>query len=147
LGLWYPIEHMNRSEFLSELGRLARDFEDEAPSTGCINSTNVRSCSACMFSDGLDNCYKCTHCADSKNCSNISHSRGCDSCHGSAYLTNCRHCTGSAYLIESVSCSECNYCVGCVGLVKKDFHILNQGYSRSEYFEILKKLKRELGVR
>ena len=37
--------------------------------------------------------------------------------------------------------------VGCVGLVKKDFHILNVGYSRKEYFEILEKLKRELGVR
>jgi hypothetical protein len=34
-----------------------------------------------------------------------------------------------------------------VGLVKKDFHILNQAYSRQEFFELVKKLKAELGIK
>ncbi|MEE8410334.1 MAG: hypothetical protein V3T05_12055, partial [Myxococcota bacterium] len=77
---------MNRAEFLSEYNRLQRDFEDEAPSVGCLNSTNLRSSAYCMFSDSLENCYRCTHCKNSVNCSNLSQSTGCDSCHGSAYL-------------------------------------------------------------
>jgi hypothetical protein len=33
-----------------------------------------------------------------------------------------------------------------VGLVRKDFHILNVQYSRTQYFELLEKLKAELGL-
>ena len=62
-------------------------------------------------------------------------------------MTNSRNCHNSAYLIHCVGCTDCNYCVGCVGLHKADFHILNVKYSRSEFFAILKKLKRELGIK
>jgi len=143
----YPKGRMNRAEFTSELERLLRTFEDDAPSTNCINSTNLKACSMCMFSDGLESCYRCTHSHDSVHCSNLSHSSGCDGCHSSAYLINCKHCTGSAYLINSTNCSDSTYCFGCVGLVKKDFHILNVAYSRKEYFDRVTKLKRELGIR
>jgi len=37
-------------------------------------------------------------------------------------------------------CTDCNYCYGCVGLSKKEFHILNQPYTRSEYFALIKSL-------
>ena len=40
-------------------------------------------------------------------------------------------------------CTDCNYCYGCVGLDRKEFHILNQPYSRREYFEIVKHLKEQ----
>jgi hypothetical protein len=33
-----------------------------------------------------------------------------------------------------------------VGLAKKDFHILNVKYTRSEYFRIVEALKAELGL-
>ena len=42
----------------------------------------------------------------------------------------------SAYLVLSRNLSDCNYCFGCVGLSKKDFHILNVAFPRKEYFEI-----------
>ena len=137
---------MNRAEFLTELNRLTREFEDDAPSTGCINSTNLKACSSCMFSDALESCYRCTHCKECVNCSNISHSKGCEACHSSAYLVSSKHCSGSAYLIHCSVCSDCAYCFGCVGLVKKDFHILNKPYPRAQYFEIVGKLKKELGI-
>ena len=50
-------------------------------------------------------------------------------------------CTGSAYLIQCSSCIDCTYCYGCVGLTKKEFHILNVAYSRTEYFALLKTLR------
>jgi hypothetical protein len=45
-----------------------------------------------------------------------------------------------------VDCSGCTYCFGCVGLSRKDFHILNQPYDRSTYFKITSKLTRDLGL-
>ncbi len=138
---------LNRAEFLSEFGRLERQFQEERPSFNCIGSTGVRASAACMFSQNLENCYRCTHCSNCSHCSNLSHSHSCVSCHASAYLIDSQHCTGSAYLIRCISCSDCTYCVGCVGLVNKDFHILNQPYSRKDYFAIVDKLKKELGIR
>jgi hypothetical protein len=49
-------------------------------------------------------------------------------------------------LVRSVSVSDSNYCFGCVGLSGKDFHILNEPYDRSTYFEITRRLLRELGL-
>ena len=49
--------------------------------------------------------------------------------------------------VRCTDCTSCTYCFGCVGLSKKDFHILNVGFSRQEYFELTKRLKKELNVR
>jgi hypothetical protein len=40
----------------------------------------------------------------------------------------------------------CNYCFGCVGLSNKDFHILNEPYDRSTYFETVARLSRALRI-
>ena len=54
----------------------------------------------------------------------------------------------SLILLPTLRCNaDCTYCFGCVGLSKKDFHILNVGFSRQEYFELTKRLKKELNVR
>ncbi len=48
--------------------------------------------------------------------------------------------------MRSVGCNGCSYCFGCVGLSRRDFHILNEAYDRATYFEITARLARELGV-
>jgi len=53
---------------------------------------------------------------------------------------------GSAYLVRSVGCSGCNYCFGCVGLSRRDFHILNKPYARATYFATVSRLARELRI-
>ena len=58
----------------------------------------------------------------------------------------CDRCAQSSYLVKSVDCTGCTYCFGCVGLNKKDFHILNKPYDRSTYFAITSRLVRELGL-
>ena len=60
---------------------------------------------------------------------------------------NSENCANSAYVYFSRNLSDCTYCFGCVGLAKKDFHILNVAFNRTEYFELVHKLKRELGVK
>ena len=65
---------------------------------------------------------------------------------------SCSHCVASercaqsSYLVRSVDCTGCTYCFGCVGLVRKDFHILNKPYDRSAYFALTARLARELGL-
>jgi uncharacterized metal-binding protein len=70
----------------------------------------------------------------------------CVGCHDCAYCVRTENGTRSNYLVLSRNCSECSYCFGCVGLSKKDFHILNVKHSRSEYFRIVKSLQAELGL-
>jgi hypothetical protein len=137
---------MNRTEFQSEYNRLTRAFESDQPSVACIGSTNVRASSHCMFSHDLTRCHRCTHCTGCTDCTGLSHSRGCESCHESAYLLDCTGCSKSAYLVQCLGCTDCTYCFGCVGIAKKDFHILNQPYSRDAYFKLTKALRRELGL-
>jgi hypothetical protein len=55
-------------------------------------------------------------------------------------------CVGSAYLVRSVGCNGCTYCFGCVGLSKRDFHVLNERYDRAAYFELTARLARELRI-
>jgi hypothetical protein len=63
---------------------------------------------------------------------------------------SCQHCTDTrnssscSYLVRCANMTHCTYCLGCVGLSHKDFHILNQPYDRSTYFEISRRLAREL---
>lgn len=67
-------------------------------------------------------------------------------------LSGCHHCvecessSGSSYLVRCVGMSSCSYCFGCVGLSGKDFHVLNEPYSRQDYFALVKRLRRDLGL-
>ena len=45
-----------------------------------------------------------------------------------------------------IDCNGCTYCFGCVGLSKKDFHILNEPYERQEYFAKVSELRRALRI-
>jgi hypothetical protein len=64
----------------------------------------------------------------------------------------CTHCIDtqssvrSSYLVRCTALSDCTYAFGCVGLARKDFHILNQPFDRTAYFETTRRLMRELGI-
>ena len=116
---------MTRTEFQAELQRLRREAGVTEANAGSFRSDDCRGCLRCMFCSGCTNCYRCTHCT------------GCEATTGSSH---CLRCTGSAYLVQCASCSDCTYCTGCVGLARKEFHILNQPYSRTEYFALIKTL-------
>ncbi len=48
--------------------------------------------------------------------------------------------------MRSTACVGCAYCFGCVGLSRRDFHILNEPYDRAAYFELTARLARELRI-
>jgi hypothetical protein len=68
----------------------------------------------------------------------------CVACLGCQHCLDCERCTTSAYLVRSVGCRGCSYCFGCVGLSGCDFHVLNVRYDRAAYFELTRRLAREL---
>ncbi len=137
---------MTRRQFETGYQQLRREFGDSSENPGSFRSEGCRHCANCMFCEDCEGCYRCTHCARCQDSSHLTHCRDCQNCHGSSYCVQCSNCVGSAYLDLCHSCSDCTYCFGCVGLGKKDFHILNVKYTKNEYFRIMKALKAEMGL-
>ncbi len=137
---------MNRQEFEAELRRLVQANEGRTDNDRCLECTGCERCVDCTFCKGSKGLVRCHYCVESQRCWDSTH------CRSSRDLLLCNHCTSSercvqsTQLIRCVDCVGCNYCFGCVGLVKKDFHILNKPYDRSAYFALTAKLTRELGL-
>jgi len=83
-----------------------------------------RDCVDCAFVEKSELCYECVDCIDSY---------GCDFCQ------NCINCTSSAWCYD---CKSCSNCFGCVNVRQKEYHIFNERYSKEEYFEQIKTLKK-----
>jgi hypothetical protein len=62
------------------------------------------------------------------------------------HCVDCERCSQCAYVVRSIQLTGCTYCFGCVGLTRKDFHILNEPHDRRSYFAITQRLTRELGL-
>jgi hypothetical protein len=133
------------AEFEAELRRLVRAAGEGADNTGSIEVIDCRRCVECTFCARSVGLYRCHYCTDSERLVSSTH------CRSSRDLSQCNHCTDSercmqsSYLVRCFDCTACSYCFGCVGLVGKDFHILNQPYSRSDYFATLARLQKQLG--
>jgi hypothetical protein len=131
---------MNRSELEAEYARLLREFGASEKHLGSFRSEGCAGSRYLMFCTGCRNCYRLTHCQDCEATTGSGHCLRCVGCHDCSHCEDALACTRSAYLLRCSFCAECNYCLGCVGLEKKEFHILNQPYTRSEYFAIVKGL-------
>lgn len=81
------------------------------------------------YGTNVELCYNCVSIGD-----NSYHLRFCDSC-----WMNVR---------DLEYCSYCGYgvtdCFGCVGLRHASYCILNQQYSKSEYFELIRRIKAQM---
>jgi hypothetical protein len=137
---------MTRTEFESAFRKLIQAATRDSANVSCLACERCERCSECTFcvgSRGLARCHYCEACTDCTDCSHCVRSTGCLACQ---HCVDSERCVGSAYLVRSVGCSSCAYCFGCVGLSKRDFHILNERYDRNTYFELTARLARELGI-
>jgi hypothetical protein len=137
---------LGKREFLEQFQKLAKSYAADPGNPGSYACEGCQRCANCMFCKDCDSCFQCTHCTRCELCNNCSHCVECKSCHACAYCVQSENCTGSAYLVLSRNLQDCNYCFGCVGLTKKDFHILNVPFPRTEYFKVVGRLKKELGL-
>ena len=140
------IASLDKRHFLDELTRLAQMFAADPGNPGSYSCKDCERCANCMFCSTCEGCFGCTHCTGCIQCNHCSHCVDSKTMHNCAYCVQSENCIQSAYVFLSRNLADCTYCFGCVGLSKKDFHILNQQFSRQEYFELVKALKRELGI-
>jgi hypothetical protein len=131
---------MTKSEFAAQLERLRRAHVD-TENPGSYRSEGCEQCMSCTFCEACRGCYHCTHCRECVSTTGSSHCLRCTGCHDCSHCEDSESCGSSAYLLHCRSCTDCTYCYGCVGLTKKEFHILNVGYPRTEYFALLKALR------
>ena len=138
--------HMNRIEFESALKKLVAQVGARSENRGCLacerceRSADSTFCTDCK---GVTRCNYCTKCDDCVDSSHLSQCTGCLSC---THCVASQRCTASAYLVKCIGCVGSTYCFGCVGLHKKDFHILIDPYDRAAYFANVAALSRELGL-
>jgi len=128
---------LTRTEFEAAFKALRADYAARQDNVSCIGCEHCSRCTESMFcieSQGLVRCQYCTRSIDCTDCAHCQRSTACLRC---THCDDCERCTASAYLVKSIGCNECTYCYGCVGLSKKDFHILNQPYDRQTYFAIV----------
>lgn len=140
------VTQISKRGFLELLQGLTKEFASDPGNPGSYACTGCERCTNCMFCTNCDSCYACTHCTGCELCNNCSHCVDSKSLHSCAYSVQSENCTSSAYVVLSRNLADCNYCFGCVGLSRKDFHILNVPFERTEYFKVVGRLKKELGI-
>ncbi len=137
---------LERGAFERALRELTRDVKAGDANPGSYQCEGSERCYGCMFTTDSTDCFGCTYCKECEECSECTHCTRCKGCHKSSYCIDSSNCSQSSYLIMSQDCSECVFCFGCVGLVKKEFHILNQPFRRDVYFKKLAKLEKAFGL-
>lgn len=132
--------------FQAELAELVRAYESEKDNPRSIECHSSENCVECTFCRGCSGLLRCHYCVDCERCVLSTHCRSSKDLHSANHCVECERCSDSSYLVRSYDCVGSTYCFGCVGLVGKDFHILNEPYPRSEYFAVTAKLKAALRI-
>jgi hypothetical protein len=137
------MSRLSVAEFEARFQALTRSLDagDNEQCVECVRSLCCSRCTFCVESERLVGCHYCVRCRAATDCSHCRESERLVDCH---HCIECADCIRSSYLVRCSAMSGCSYCFGCVGLARKDFHILNQPYSRQEYFQITGELGRSL---
>ena len=133
----------DKAEFTKTFQSLLAAFEATTDNPGSYKSSGAR-CSESMFTTNSEDCYRCTYCDNCSRCSQCTQCKHCVECHHSTYCEYSERCTDCSYVVYSRDCYGCVFCFGCVGLVEKEFHILNEPYPRDAYFKLVKVLTKAL---
>jgi hypothetical protein len=136
----------SRAEFEAALRGLLQDRDQRTENRACVACTGCERCEGCTFCKASVALTRSHYCVDSQRLTDCTHCRASRDLLRSSHCVACDRCAESSYLVKSSDCTGCTYCFGCVGLVGKDFHILNRPYDRSSYFAITARLARELGI-
>jgi hypothetical protein len=136
---------MNKTEFDAELRRLVDAHQRAQDNVGCVECASCEGCRDCTFCKNGKRLTRCHYCVDCERCSASTHCRQSRDLLSCNHCDRCERCSQSSYLVQCFDCTGCTYCFGCVGLVGKEFHVLNQPMTRSEYFATIAKLGKPTG--
>ena len=138
---------LEKSAFERALRELKKEIKSSSDNPGSYKCDGSVRCYGCMFTTDSQDCFSCTYCDGCEQCSECTHCARCTGCHQCSYCADSINCSESSYVVLSEDCSECIFCFGCVGLVNKEFHILNEPFSRDEYFKRLEVLEKEFNLK
>ena len=154
---WDPTVYGRDYDFSKSFFKQFLDLFREVPVPSLMNFNAVNS-EYCNYTTDNKNCYlvfggdfneDCLYSGFnfySKSSSDMYFTNKCELCYEVVDTDNCFNvkwskyavgCTDSAFLYDCVGCSNC---VGCVGLRNKNYHILNQPYSKEEYIKKISEL-------
>ena len=137
-----PDELLSRFRGLLVAYRATRDplrtGESNLRCEQCLDCNRCRFCAQCLRCDDCSNCEQCEDCV---RCTRSKHSRRCTACN---FVELSDACEDSQYLVLCLACSRCEQCFACVGLQGESYCILNQRYSRKDYFIIVQVRKKRL---
>lgn len=137
-----PDELLSRFRGLLDAYRATRDplrtGEGNLRCEQCLDCNRCRFCTQCLRCDDCSNCEQCEDCV---RCTRSKHSRRCTTCN---FVELSDGCEDSQYLVLCLACTRCEQCFACVGLQGESYCILNQRYSRKDYFLIVQGLKKRL---
>lgn len=131
----------NRAELEAELRKLVEAHARVADNVACVECERCEGCRESTFCRSSKRLHRCNYCVDCERCTSSTHCRQSRDLLSCNHCEACERCAQSSYLTQCFDCTSCTYCFACVGLVQKDFHILNVPYSRSEYFALVAKLR------
>lgn len=137
---------MTKAEFVAGLDQLRKSFAQAPLNAGCVEVVDCVACIDCVYCQRCERCHKSTYSTNCRDSVLLTHCESCRNCSSCSNCIECEYCSQGNFLLYCSNCFGCDYCFGCVGLVNKDFHILNRKYSRGEFFKIVAQLKKELGL-
>lgn len=150
---WDPLSYGKDFDFTKTFFEQYRDFKNTVPALSVQNDDGAGSVNCEWSYDWAfsKNCYlgacgwyvengSYMYCAnydkdvvdiwDSNNSELLYEAVLCERCYGSKYCTLCFDCNNCTLAYDLRGCSNC---VMCVGLRNKQYHILNQPYSKEDY--------------
>ncbi|OGZ00880.1 MAG: hypothetical protein A2946_03915 [Candidatus Liptonbacteria bacterium RIFCSPLOWO2_01_FULL_53_13] len=125
------------------LPALFTEYTTMVDSDYCNAAATLRNCYLCFNADTSENCAYLNTIEGMKECFDVSfanfnelcyQSVNINKCYKTFYSVDCEECQDVYF---SRDCIGCTNCVGCVGLRKKSYHILNQPYTKEEYEKVL----------
>jgi hypothetical protein len=156
---WNPLAYAAEYDFKKPFFTQFKNLKSRAPRAALVRQGDLTGSEYCNRASYNKNCYlliranyneNCQYSynmwdsRDSADCFNVHKSeltyQSIDSieCYAVQYCQECRLCRNSYFLFD---CRNCNNCAGCVGLRNKQYHILNQPYSKEEYESKVKELR------
>jgi hypothetical protein len=142
-------------QYLQELEKL----KNENPRLGLLGISNENSpyinysayCKNChmifasdynedsMYSYFIYFCKDCLECSYCNKCELCLECVDCNDCYNCIFCQDCKNCIDCGLCF---ACQACNNCFGCVNLVRKEFYIFNEKFTKEEYFKKLAELKK-----
>ena len=89
---------------------------------------------------------------NAQDCYDICFFDGCELCYESTSVIGYGYrftnaCRDSQDLFYGDNCHSCKNCFGCVGLRNKEYHVLNKGYAREEYEDLVARMIAQMAER